>query len=87
MKSMDMAYKVASDVSNFLNSLHPDYASFVEAMGMEHRTLQQCFTQLCLEWFKYLANTRYYDERNEASVMVARAVINTLGNDIRLPYI
>lgn len=87
MKSKNKAYKVVSEVSDFLNSFHPNYAGFVEAMAVEHRTLQQSFTQLCLEWFKYLANTPYYDERNEASVMVARAVINTLGNDIRLPFI
>lgn len=61
--------ETAKIVSGFINSIGPDYKGFVETMGKDHPTLQQSFTQLCLEWIKFLAerDERYFDGRNEAS--------------------
>ena len=49
---------------------------FVEAMAIQHRTHQQGFTTLCLAWLTHLSALEKgkgeYDQRNEASVQVAR---------------
>jgi len=43
-------------------------------MENQHRTLQQGFTRLCVAWLKRLAEPDYhYDDRNKASVRLARS--------------
>lgn len=32
------------------------------------------FTVMCIDWFLQLAKVSYYDDRNEASVMIARTM-------------
>ena len=67
-------------VSNYVNSFSNDARPFVEAMSVEHRTLQQCFTNICMAWFRHLASLEphRYDGRNEASVLVAREIVPLL---------
>lgn len=63
---------------------------FIEAMGNEHRTLQQGFTRLVVEWLKHLASLKYgqYDLRNEASVLLAKKLIGSQDKfDLHLPTI
>ena len=64
------------DITDMLNKYgsHKSVLYFVKRMANEHRTLQQLFTNICLTWFKHLANTEYYDLRNEDSIMLARAI-------------
>ena len=68
---------LAVEMSNFINSSGTtDFKEFVEAMGDEHRTLQQAFTKVTLMWLAHLAELpeHGYDGRNEHSVVVARQV-------------
>ena len=70
--------KKASEVSGMLNSFSFSDRMFCEAMGMEHRTLQQSFTRLCLAWLKHCSGEDYErlaDGRNEASHRTAKAII------------
>ena len=62
---------------------------FVEEMSREHRTLQQVMTGLMLSWFEHLAELPegHYDLRNEASVKVAKKVMEATGGVTRLPLI
>jgi hypothetical protein len=46
---------------------------FVKAMGKEHRTGQQGFTRLCVAWLEHLASVEHFDDRNKASVELAKA--------------
>jgi len=65
-------------------------SSFAEAMGRQHRTLQQNFTRLCLEWIRQVGGLQegQYDLRNEASVKVCREIVEKTGDyGLTLPYI
>lgn len=65
-------------ISNYLNSFSVGYDEFAKGMAMEHRTLQQGFTRLCVAWLKQLSETEYYDLRNEASVKFAQSIQDKL---------
>jgi hypothetical protein len=76
-------------VSSMLNSFSFNTKEFCELMCHEHRTLQQSFTRLCIEWLCTCASDEYrYDGRNEASHIVAKALIESQDADfIGLPFI
>lgn len=45
-------------------------------MSTEHRTLQQSFTRLCIEWIKYVASDEYrFDGRNEENHKVCKEIV------------
>jgi hypothetical protein len=63
-------------------------SKFVEAMSREHRTLQQGFTRLVVAWILDLAHREHYDLRNEASVMLARKIVELVGKgNLCLPLV
>ena len=78
--------EIVNTVSNYVNSFNCDYDGFAKKFGYEHRTLQQNFTKLCVAWLRHLAETEYYDARNQASVEFAKSIKEQLG-DISLPTI
>jgi hypothetical protein len=60
----------------------------IDAMMRQHRTLQQLFTGLCYNWFLALSNCYNYDARNEASVKLAKKIIEqNKEDDVYLPLI
>ena len=68
--------KIVDQITAYVNSmsLHPE--KFNKAMSNEHRTLQQSFTKLCLQWIEYVASDEYrYDGRNEASYKTAALLV------------
>jgi hypothetical protein len=72
----DRSEKIVDDLASLVNSMSfkPDY--FIEAMGREHRTLQQSFTKLCLQWIEYVGHNGYpHDGRNEASHQVCHGIV------------
>jgi len=72
----DGSEKIAADLAQLVNSMSfkPDY--FIEAMSKEHRTLQQSFTKLCLQWIENCASEEYQtDGRNEASHDICHDII------------
>lgn len=80
--------KNAEMVEEMLNdfSFSPkDFCKCFERIA--HRTMQQSFTRLCIEWLKTCASDDYhYDGRNEASHEVAKKLM-TNEEDINLPFI
>ena len=61
-----------------------------EALARLHRTHQQMFTSVCLQWLLNLANRESFDLRNQASVEVAQAlapIIEDMTYDGQLPVI
>ena len=74
MNAKELATQVAYVINNFSFS----YKDFCEAMGREHRTLQQSFTRLCIHWLRYCSELKNYDGRNEASVIVGKIVAKAL---------
>lgn len=63
-------------VSDFVNSFVSKGQDFCNLMTHEHRTLQQSFTKLCLQWLETVAGEDYRtDLRNEASQGIARNLL------------
>lgn len=82
--------KNAQKVSEMLSTMGFDYEGFCRAMTQEHRTLQQCFTRLCIYWLSTCASEEYrFDERNEASHEIAKALMTSQDADFigNLPFI
>lgn len=71
--------EIADQITNYLNG-QSDLKPFLRGMSVQHRTLQQCFTRLCVEWMNHLAKLeegRGYDLRNEQSVKFAKKLVAT----------
>lgn len=83
--------KYANEVSDMLNILGFYPEGFCAEMTKDHRTIQQNFTRLCIEWIKTCASDDYrYDERNRASHVKCKAIVETMSKDPAwdfLPYI
>jgi hypothetical protein len=77
---------IVKEISSYVNSYSSNYKEFARLMSYEHRTLQQEFTQLCIEWLKKLSKAEGYDIRNEASVKFAQSIKNKL-DKVNLPLI
>ena len=61
---------------------------FCNVMQREHRTLQQGFTRLCVEWLKVCASDNYRtDARNESSHLLAKKMIEAVEDEMYLPFI
>lgn len=81
--------EIAELVCDHVNTFVRD-DSFVKTMARKHRTLQQSFTRLCIEWFEELAmrTEDEYDLRNQASVELAKLFVEKIPPEKRtLPYI
>ncbi len=70
------AKQTAEAVTDYLNSFSNKNEEFIDAMNLEHRTLQQSFTRLCLAWLENCSGDNYrFDGRNEASHKISKEVI------------
>jgi hypothetical protein len=70
------AKEVVNNVTDYLNSFSNKNKEFIAEMNREHRTLQQSFTKLCLEWLENCASEEYnFDGRNEASHKIANVMV------------
>ena len=79
---------IAAEMSRFVNCCGSEHIqAFVDAMGLDHPTLQQSFSRLCVVWFRLLAKTEHFDLRNEASVKLARRIVGELEDSLALPMI
>ena len=83
--------QVAVDIIiNCITDMCFDADQFIKLLALRHRTLQQRFTHLCLQWFWYLSllKENEYDPRNEASVKVAKEICKNKEKwDFYLPII
>jgi hypothetical protein len=70
------AKEVVNNVTDYLNSFSNKNKEFIAEMNREHRTLQQGFTKLCIEWLENCASEDYnFDGRNEASHNVSKELV------------
>lgn len=68
--------ELVQDITDYLNSFNNKGQEFCEEMSREHRTLQQNFTRLCLQWIEHCASVEYRtDGRNEGSQKIARELL------------
>ena len=66
--------EVAKAIGLYVNSLVTPGKAFNAYMLQTDRNVQHNFTMLCLEWFRALAETNDYDDRNEASRRYANII-------------
>jgi len=72
---------LADRVSRFINSgTFQGQKAFIHHMSRDHRTLQQGFTRLCVEWIKAQSKAKH-DQRNQASVELCKEIVETIGED------
>ena len=73
------AKEMAKEMTDFVNTFSSDpRKEFIQAMSCEHRTLQQSFTRLCLEWIEHCASADYRtDGRNESTHQVCKAMVQS----------
>ncbi len=64
------AAKKVSQIVNYSGGHGTD--GFIQEMSNDHRTLQQSFTRLCLQWLEYIASTDRVDPRNKDSKKIAQ---------------
>lgn len=77
-------------VSDMLNSFSFSPEDFCKEFSKEHRTIQQNLTRLCIHWLCTCASDDYrYDLRNEASHVIAKALIESQSPDFlgAIPFI
>lgn len=68
--------ELVQDITDYLNTFNSKEKEFCEAMSCEHRTLQQNFTRLCLQWIEHCASDEYRtDARNERSKIISRELL------------
>lgn len=68
--------ELVQEITDYLNTFNSKEKEFCEAMSCEHRTLQQSFTKLCLNWIEHCASDEYRtDGRNEQSQKIARELL------------
>ena len=78
--------KTASDITSALNSMAMDKKAVGEALIHEHRTLQQSFAGVAVEYFKALLESGRYDGRNEATYKFAKSIEKQL-DEAYFPFI
>jgi len=72
IKQLDETAKVVEDVTNMINFMSFNQKNFNALMSRQHRTLQQSFTRLCLNWLDHCASDVYLtDGRNDGSKKAA----------------
>jgi hypothetical protein len=68
--------EVVNDITDYVNT-YSRRDDFNEIMSMEHRTLQQSFTRLCLRWIEHVSKEEYRtDGRNEQSKNICQKIVN-----------
>jgi hypothetical protein len=80
--------EMAEAMSRFINNMNDEPKEvFIEKMSHDHRTLQQNFTRLCVNWLEQVAEGRS-DLRNEASVNLGKLFVEKISAEERfLPFI
>ena len=78
---MKDAKQLVSEISGYVNSFNDKGKEFADAMSCEHRTLQQSFTKLCLQWLEHCASDEYRtDARNMQSQKIAKELLDGFRN-------
>lgn len=86
MEVNERAQKAADAIANNLNCMSLDAKEIAEGMLKQHRTLQQAFVRVAVEYLKLLFKTKWYDGRNEAAFKFAESIQEQL-EKAYFPYI
>lgn len=81
---------MAEELARFANNYVADQTGFVQGLYSEHRTLQQSVMRLFIAWVREMANDfdrNSYDLRNEATVRLAKKIVELGERNLYLPEI
>jgi hypothetical protein len=68
--------ELVEEITDYVNSFSRKGPEFCTAMSSQHRTLQQSFTKLCLQWIEHVGSPDYRtDARNEDSKKIAQQLL------------
>lgn len=74
-------------VERMVNDFGFEDEKLAEKMASEHPTLQQSWMRCCFKFIKKMASKSCYDGRNERSVMMAKKMVDAVGDETGLPMI
>lgn len=84
-------YKLSTDLEHFMNqSSKEDREELINCLVFKvHRTIQQKFTRFIVQLLERYAllGSGQYDQRNEATVLFAREVMNKCPGAYKLPTV
>lgn len=80
------ATQAADALTDYVNVMGRKYGAFVAAILRSHRTLQQNVMRMFMQLVKAWSESRY-DGRNEATVKLAKEIMEAVGDSIYLPHI
>lgn len=79
---MEKIQKLASEITDSVNSFSFDQKVFNQAISSEHRTLQQSFSRMYLGWLEYVASEEYRTNvHNDTSKTLAIKIFSLLEKD------
>lgn len=82
------AKKDAEQIENLMNNMTFRTAEVAKILAQSHRTLQQKFMRLCVEYIYEQAEKEHSDPRNEATVKYAKKLAKVLKEEnAYFPYI
>lgn len=80
--------KAMSALTDALNSFSWNPETFAKAAIYEHRTLQQSLVRSMVAVIREMAKSEYYDLRNEASVNLCKAIVESgVLDEHSLPFV
>ncbi len=74
-------------VGDMVNDFTFQDEELAEKMANNHPTLQQNFMRLCVGFIKRLSEKTYCDDRNRASVELAKKMMSAIEQPACLPYV
>lgn len=86
-ESDENAHAVVREFSNWVNGMGHDNHAFVQAVMLEHRTIQQQMFEVMLSCMQAWSQAQQYDLRNEFTVMKSREIMTLLPGGPRTPFI
>lgn len=87
LTSSDQAHEVVHLFSKYVNNMSHDNNDFVQAIMLEHRTLQQQMFETMLCCMDAWAKQAHYDLRNEFTILKCREIMNLFPGGVTVPFI
>ena len=74
-------------VERMVNDTGFEDDKLAEHMANNHPTLQQNFMRMCIKFIRKMAEKKYCDGRNEASVNLAKRIVEAIDGNDALPFV
>ena len=86
---VELASKLASQISDYFNTYSTSERTklLIEALGREHRTLQESFAGFVLSYIKHVSSPDYrYDGRNEYAHNICKYIVESWDSTQPYPF-